>query len=372
MAAIPSTGQLEALLGAALGQPARVERFEQLAPWAVARCQIELGDGSARSVIVKWLRDDPRGFRTDLRQLATERAALAFLAELGWSRAPRLVAADHIAGVLAMDDLAPRTPLDARLRSEGLAALSSEMLDYAQALGELGAATAGRAARYSAIRAAYGPADPATAERGFGPDWPRTAQRLAELGLAIPDPVQRELSDVLAELHAPGPFLALTNGDTQVNNFLVGEGEGRLIDYEAAGFRHALTAAALIHTPGSAWITVRAPLCADLEAAYRTALAQGVPEAEDDRGFGRGMAAACLAFALDRLSRYALVDGRPTGDASRVQLVSTLESAAIVALGHRAFPTVSGWAERAAAWLRRRWPETDVDLGALAPYTPRT
>jgi hypothetical protein len=157
-----------------------------------------------------------------------------------------------------------------------------------------------------------------------------------------------------------------------VNNFLVGEGEGKLIDFEGAGFRHALTAAALIHTPGSAWITVRSPLCADLEGAYRTALAQGVPEAEDDRRFGVGMAAACLAFALDRLSRFSLVDGRAPGDASRLQLVATLEEAALAARAHRALPNVSGWADRAAAWLRRRWPDADVDLGAYAPYTPRS
>jgi hypothetical protein len=51
--------------------------------------------------------------------------------------------------------------------------------------------------------------------------------------------------------------------------------------------------------------------------------------------------------------------------------VSTLESAALAARGHRVFPAVSGWADRAAAWLRRRWPDADVDLGAYAPYTPR-
>ncbi len=251
--------------------------------------------------------------------------------------------------------------------------MTAEMFDYARALGELGAATAGKAARYEAIRAAYRPVDPAVSgERGFGPDWPAAARRLADLGLAMPDPVERELATLIGVLQTPGPFLAFSNGDTQVNNFLVGEGEGKLIDYEAASFRHALTTAALIHTPGPAWITVRSPLCADLEAAYRTALARGVPEAEDDRRFGLGMAAACLAYALDRLSRFGLVDGRPAGDASRVQLVATLEEAAAAARGHRAFPAASGWADRAAAWLRRRWPDADVDLGAYAPYTPRS
>jgi hypothetical protein len=329
-----------------------------------------LADGSGRSVIVKWLRDHPQGVRTDLRQLATERAALEFLAEIGFARAPRLIAADHVVGVLVMEDLAPRTPLDERLRAAGLAALTAEMFDYARTLGALGAASAGKAARFDAIRAAYGPVDPATAgERGLGPDWPKAAARLADLGLALPHSIERELATLLEVLRAPGPFLALSNGDTQVNNFLVGEGDGKLIDFEAASYRHALTAAALIHVPGPGWITVG--LCAELGAAYRMALCEGVPEAEDDQRFGLGMAAACLAFALDRLSRFDLVDGRPPGNPSRVQLVSTLECAAVAARRHRAFPAVSGWADRCAAWLRRRWPDADLDLGAYAPYTPR-
>lgn len=365
----PTAQRLEGLLGAGV----RVARVEPLAPWAVARCHLRLADGSAGSVIVKWLREHPQGLRTDLRQIATERAALAFLAELGFSRAPRLVAADHAAGLLAIEDLAPRTPLDARLRAEGLATLEAEMLDYARCLGELGAATAGGAGRYSTIRAGYGPIEPtAGQERGFGPQWPAASARLADLGLTIPGPVQRELAELLTVLETPGPFLTFTNGDTQVNNFLVGEGEGKLIDYEAASYRHALTAAALIHTPGPAFITVQAPLCTALEAAYRAALAQGVPEAEDDRLFGDGMAGACLAFALDRLSRFDLLDGRAAGDESRVQMVATLESAALAARTHRGFPQAAGWADRAAAWLRRRWPDADVDLARYAPYTPRT
>lgn len=370
VAQTPTTEQLEALLSSALGWPARVERFERVAPWAVGRCQLRLGDADSRSVIVKWLRGHPQGLRTDIRQIATERAALEFLAEVGFARAPRLIAADR--GLLVMEDLAPRTPLAERLFAQGLAGLEAEMLDYARCLGELGAATAGRAARFEAVRAAYGPVDPATAkERGFGPEWPATSRRLDELGLTISGAVERELAAMLALLEVPGPFLTFTNNDPQVNNFMVGAGEGKLIDYEGACFRHALTAAVLIHTPGSFFMTVRAPLCADMEAAYRTALAQGVPEAEDDRRFGPGMAAASLAFALDRLTRFDLLDRRPAGHESRLQMISTLESAATAARGHRAFPEATGWVDRAAEWLRRRWPDAAVDFARYAPYAAR-
>jgi hypothetical protein len=66
------------------------------------------------------------------------------------------------------------------------------------------------------------------------------------------------------------------------------------------------------------------------------------------------------------------LDQRPAGDPSRLQMVATLQAAAGVGGQHRAFPLVSGWAERAAAWLRRRWPDADVDLSRYVPYTPRT
>ena len=192
-------------------------------------------------------------------------------------------------------------------------------------------------------------------------------------GAAPPSEASSELGRIEAMLREPGPFAALTNGDVQVNNFLVGEDglDGRLIDYEAAGFRHALTAAVLIATPGSAWISVADPFALELEDAYRAALAEGIPRATDDGAFGASLAGASLAWACDRLTRLALLDARGAGDASRVQMVATLEAAAGVARRHRQWPQAAGWAERTAATLRRRWPDADVDLVTLAPYTPR-
>ena len=348
----------------------RVAHCEPLAPWAVMRCSLD--DAAATTVIVKWLREDPRGFRIDPRQIATEQAALEFLAEIGFPHAPRLIAADLSNGVLVLEDLSPRTPLSDRLRDRGLAACKPQLLVYARVLGELGAATAGKGARYGAIRAGLGPEDPAVAgERGLGPDLPDARRLLEQQGLAIPSVADHDLAEVLATLLDPGPFLALSNGDTQVNNLLIDGEDGMLIDFEAASFRHALKAAVLIHVPGPHWITVADPFNADLEDAYRRALSEGVAEAQDDRRFGAGLAAASLAWACDRLSRFALVDSRAAGDDSRVQLVATLEAAAGVAHRHRAFPQLAGWQERAAQWLRRRWPDADVDLAALRPYTPR-
>ena len=52
-------------------------------------------------------------------------------------------------------------------------------------------------------------------------------------------------------------------------------------------------------------------------------------------------------------------------------MVATLESAIQAAQRHHAYPWLSEWAERVAGWLRGRWPDADVDLAAMSPYTPR-
>ncbi|WP_204286111.1 hypothetical protein [Microbispora amethystogenes] len=104
---------------------------------------------------------------------------------------------------------------------------------------------------------------------------------------------------------------------------------------------------------------------------YRRALAAGVPQAEDDRLYGAALAAACVAFALTRLWRLPALDGRPAGEDSRAQLVTTLEAAAATAQAHHALPQLTGLCRRLAEAPRSRWPDADVDIAALAPYTPR-
>ncbi|WP_436764163.1 hypothetical protein [Streptosporangium sp. V21-05] len=367
----------------------------------------EPNPGPPVSVIVKWLRSDPSGMRVDAEQVVTERAALRFLSEdLGLALAPGVLADDLAASLLVLEDLAPRKPLDQVLRRDGAVLATAGLAAFARALGELGAATAGHAERYLARRPAVG----LSLTCSDTDAWRRAVEHGAGLGVALPSRAETELARLLAELADPGPFLALTNGDAEANNFLTSTnrgaetndlltatngdtetnnfptatngnaetndlltagGDGRLIDFEFAGYRHTLTSVVCLYVPGPAWLTVSDPVATGLEAGYRRALARGVPEADDDRLFGFGLASACLTWAATRFTRFPTLDARAPGERSRLQMVFTLDAAARAAEHHRALPHLAGWTRRVAQVLRRRWPDTDVDRAAYPAYAPR-
>jgi len=356
----PTRERLEALIGD------RIVAWARLEPWSVMRCQLEQ---ARTSVIVKWRRSG--AVRSDPRQVLVEHAALTFLQDIGVASGPRLLASDLAAGVLILEDLAPRRPLDRQIREAGMGGAWPGLAAFAHATGELAALTTGRGAAFEAclIRSGVSPTDHRLAEAQATLAMMR---ELEDLGLPLGGLVETDLETAFATLRAPGPFQAFSNGDCEANNFLSEGGEGRLIDFEAADFRHALVDAAAIHVPGPAWLTVAGPSQrAELEQIYRRALVAGVTAADDDDVFGLGMAAACLTRACERLSRFPRLDDRPSGDASRLQMVSALEAAAEAASYHRRLPQLVGWARQAASWLRRRWPDADQDLDQLAPYTPR-
>jgi hypothetical protein len=370
---------VQALLTDLYGAHVAVKGWERLEPWAVARVLLS-GAGASWTVIVKWVRAGPAQVRSEPWRLCAELAALQFLLEdLELALAPRVIAADVSAGLLVMEDLAPRVTLDHLIRRDGAAAHLGLLAAFARARGELNAATAGQAGTYRARCTAVGFAAPVggAAEGRLAGLWQLGHQGAAALGTPVAGPAASELTAVLDELNAPGPFLALSHGDAEANNIMVhehGPADARLIDFEAAGYAHALIDAVCLHVPGPGWICVGDPGAAGLAGQYRRALVRGVPEAQDDRRYGFVLASACMHWALLRLHRFAVLDARVPGDHSRLQLVETLESAARTAEGHRALPHLAGWARRTADALRRRWPDADLDLTDWAkfpPYSPR-
>ncbi len=249
----PPKAMLESLLSDAFGVEVAITRAEHLAPWFVQRCHLLVGADRrpSGSVIVKWLRSHSSGLRSDPSQVLTERAALEFVTGIGVDLGPRLLAGDHAAGVLVLEDLHPRVPLsDLLARDDRLA--SAGLLAFARALGELHAATVGHEDIYYQRRGALGPVDPSIErERFLGRGWRETpASVSALLDVPVSADAERELAAVLAVFSDPGPFLAFSNGDAGSNNFMFDGADGRLIDFEFAGYRHALSDAVCLFVPG--------------------------------------------------------------------------------------------------------------------------
>ncbi|MEV4894654.1 hypothetical protein AB0K48_35235 [Nonomuraea sp. NPDC055795] len=332
--------------------------------------RVHLADGSL--VIVKRPRPGGYGLRSATELMRCERAALELLdVDLGLTHlGPRLLAVAPDIRVLVFEDLAPRTELSRLLRHDGLTPeLDDRLTEFAATQGEIAAASVGRAADFAARRAELGtPAqDLVDGEHAWTGLWRTAPERAMRFGVPMPDAAARDLRAAGAELAEPGPFLALTNGDPEAHNYLtMPDGDGRLIDFEGAGFRHALTAAAGFTVPGPLWMAVSGERQI---VAFRTALARGVPEAEDNRLFGYGLAAAAAVWTAIRANELRKREAREPGDDSRLQLVAGLEAGARTAA--EVFPHFAGWCRSTAEVLRRRWPDTDVDTAAIAPYTWR-
>jgi hypothetical protein len=368
----PLEAKVEALLSSTWGAKIEITRSTQLAPWFVYRCELQSSRQVPASVIVKGMRAHPGDPQHDPARVFAERAALELLDELAPGLAPRCLASAPEARLTVLEDLRPRVALDEILRGDDEDAKVQGLDAFARALGRLHARSFGHEHDYYARRCAFGPVDPvADRQQRTLTYCQATCRYMTSLGVAPSHGAEVELSDALDALTQPGGFVALSSGDAGENNYLTEGTDGRLIDFEFAGYRHALGDASCLHVPGPLWITLRDPIATGIEDAYRSVLQQGVAEASDDERFGFGMAAACLLAALSRLARFPRLDERRPGDHSRLQMVSVLQSAARAADAHRALPRLRAWLSQIAAALRRRWPDADVDLGAYAAYVSR-
>ncbi|CAM5486612.1 hypothetical protein SSPIM334S_01751 [Streptomyces spiroverticillatus] len=159
-------------------------------------------------------------------------------------------------------------------------------------------------------------------EHAWGGAWRTIAERAAASGVPMPYAAERDLHEAAAELAVPGPLWMAVSGPRQL-------------------------------------------------IAHRTALARTVPEAQDDRRFGLGLASAAMSWVAVRAGELDKRDARPPGDASRAQLVLLLEAGASAADAHRVLPDLAGWCGSTAATLRRRWPDADLDPAGVPPYTWR-
>jgi hypothetical protein len=369
----PSDRDVCEALSEAIGHNVQIQTFTQLGAWSVARCELSTHSPiqyDVTSVIVKWKRPQTR--QGECEAIAVEAASLKFLERIGFTAAPAFVAANTARGFLIMEDLGDGVSLSDLIRTRPLEQSLPHRLQFAKALGRMAASSAGKQGEL------------ADADSGFmSRDGFPSAKRLDEVsnalvviselsGTGLTRFVRDDIRDIFDALIQPGPFAAFTNGDVEANNFFVSERQGsKIIDFEAARYTHALTAATWIHVPGPLWISVLDPSASLIEHAFRMELCAGIPQATCDTLYGNGISAACMAMALDRLERFSRLDRREPRDHSRIQLIATLAAAGDVALRQRSFNALAEWIERVAHWLRARWPEARDELPKLVPYAPR-
>lgn len=353
------------------GEKVRVLQAAQLQPWSVMRCRLAdpLPDG-ATTVIVKWVRTEVGNERRQPARLRIERVALEFVGSCAPQLVPRVLTATD-AGLLVLEDLAPREPLRELVLRVGPAAAQAELSAFARALGRLHATTTGSADSFYERVGTAGRTGLATDIAASVEQWRLGVERVRAVGVPMSNAAMDELAGVIARLVNPGALIALSNGDTESNNYLTAGSDGRLIDFESAGFQHVFIDVATMYIPGPMWLTVGNPDTDGRSDAYRSEVAAAIPAINDDRIFGEGIAGAGFVEALRRLVNLPKMDVREPGEPGRLHRVATTEAAADVAERFDCLPNLASWARTVACFLRRRWPDADVDLATLPPFTTR-
>lgn len=369
-AELPSTSRVAAALSSVTGTAVQVVNAVHLPPWSVMRCHLaEPLPGGATSVIVKWVRTGVGDERSQPVRLFVERTALEFVATRARRLVPQVLAAGD--GLLVLEDLAPREPLREFVLRVGPAAARRELTDFARALGRLHASTAGHAGIYYERLGAgtsAGVADDVAVSIG---QCQVGVELLRQAGVPMTTAAAHELTGVVDGLLHPRAFLALSNGDPEMNNYLTDGADGRLIDFESAGFQHVFVDVVSMYIPGPMWRTVGDPDTDGRSDAYRSEVAAAMPAVTDDRTFGGGVAGAGFVEAARRLVSLPKLDAREPGESGRRHRVATTEAAADVADRVGCLPHLTSWGRSVASHLRHRWPDTDVDLTALPPFTTR-
>lgn len=234
-----------------------------------------ISDGS-RAAVVRARRPDTvetvivkayRGEGAD-EAWARETAALTTLAGLG-PHAPALLAAVASPPVVVMEDLGPGESLATALLGRDPRAAGRVVVDWAETLADLHAATwnnvGGFVAALQTASGSTGPVDPAGLPRLLEDGWARLREAVDELGVRADEQVRAEITRLaeLGEIQVVSPTDACPDNNVSTVDGL------RLIDFERASVMHPAWDIAYLHVPWpSCWCAWQLP--ADVsELAHR-------------------------------------------------------------------------------------------------------
>jgi Phosphotransferase enzyme family len=332
----------------------------------------DLSGGSPASFIIKQVvvhTYDPEDAESwDTRRFFSDWVGAQFLSGvLPAARSPRFYGGDYASGFFILEDLGEHRSLVEPLLEEDAASAERALQSFSVCLGLVHAGTTGQSAAFERLLQGISPkvGTFARAITGFGERAYQLQATLDALGVRAGMGFSRELEAVCAAIENPGPFLSYIHGDPCPDNVFWNGEELRLIDFEFGGFGHALTDAAYgrMLFP-SCWCANRLPtgLVSRMEAAYRSELVKGCPEAQDDRVFEAALVAVCGFWLLSTLSRQlakAMQADRTWGIATvRQRLLARLEAFITTAEEFDQLPALRGMASRSLEILRKAWPDT--------------
>jgi hypothetical protein len=225
---------------------------------------------------------------------------------------PRLYCCHRGAGFLIIEDLGDHQTLREILQGNDSRVALDALVKFARYLGKVQVATIGKESAFRTLQVdAAGSSLPIVANQNI-----RNAIRELEAcldALRIKPPVgfNRAISKLQVAIHNEcSPFRTWIHCDLRPLNVVYLEStQVQLLDYEFAGFGHALLDAVSVRMAFppppvpviNSGQTVPPSVLHRFEAAYRSELILGIPEATDDACFHDALVQACAHWALIKL-----------------------------------------------------------------------
>lgn len=274
----------------------------------VRRVQARWPEGGNTSVIVKRYLSAGEGWTREAAALVTVPAH---------AHAPRLVAEGAAPPVVVMSDVGTgHTVADALLGSDPDDATAA-VLEWAEALADLHAATRGERVRFRAelaLRAGDIPVADHVMPTVVDEAALLLEARCTELGVAIPSGALRELRELPRTLRADGDAAALSPSDTCPDDNVRTSAGVVLVDFEGAQWRHVVWDVAYLTVPWtSCWCAWRMPSDVVERAVehYRARMEAALPYVRTPQ-FRQDLAAASAGWAF--ISAASLLPTAMRGD----------------------------------------------------------
>ncbi|MFN2285199.1 MAG: phosphotransferase [Anaerolineae bacterium] len=366
----------------------------------VLRCKlITASDNAPSSVILKQMAVDasPEQSPRPLDFFLNEVKSLRLFNDLRdqFDFGPRLYCCHHDPGFLIIEDLGDHQTLWDILKGNNSRVATDALVKFARYLGKVQVATLGKESTFRTLQC-DAPASSLSTAANQNIRYAMRDLRACLDALRIKPPVglNRAIDTLQAAIHNEcSPFRTWIHCDLRPLNVVYLENtQVQLLDFECAGFGHALLDAVSVRMafpPPPAPVVssgqaVPPAVIRRFEQTYRAELIKGIPEAADDACFHEALVQACAHWALikllsmwqihlkERLAQGASYDSRddiaPHKAAYarfRQQGITYLQTFVDTAEEFEQLPTIRIAAQMVIAALLKIWPEIEP-----LPYFP--